>query len=257
MVVPTARIDHTAEQSQAVVRRYRDELVAVRDGKVAEVERYFVQAWEGDRPPGARSMDRTLSPLHQRWVTVGLDDEGERVVRPRPGDPDLPGDLLAEQRHTERMEAVLPEDPVRVGDSWVVDGPRLKRALGEGLGDDLEGEIRCTLTEVRDEVLALEGAEGEEPEEGAPEPLPERFAIVHLEVETSGVRGEEDDAPRIRTELSGDVRFSLERQKIATVDLEGTLRLRQTRREDGAVMEIDGKGPIEIRKRIRPLPRAE
>ncbi|MCO5171677.1 MAG: hypothetical protein M9894_35690 [Planctomycetes bacterium] len=231
----TARIDRTSEQEQVVVRRYRDELTKVKDGHVAEVERSFAEAWDGLRLPGAGALTRELSPLHQRRIVVGLDDEGRRRVRPK-GDPPIPVDVLDEELHTERYEAILPKEPVAVGAEWRIEGDRLRRTLGKGLGQQAEGRIVCRFVEVRE--LALD--------EGAPK---ERYAVISVDIDATGAQGDEEDAPRFRATLVGEVLFSLERRKVAKVDLQGEGRLRQTRREGESVLELDGKGPLTVHKR--------
>lgn len=235
LLAPSARIDRTSEQEQVVARRYRDELTKVQDGKVAEVERSFAEAWDGLRLPGAPGLTRELSPLHQRRIVVGLDEDGERRVRPK-GEPPIPADALEDELHTERYEAVLPREPVAVGAAWTVEGERLRRALGKGLGPRPEGKIECRFAEVREVAL----------DEGA---APERYAVIALTVQAAGQQSDEDDAPRFTANLTGEVLFSLERRKVAKVDLEGEARLRQTRRDGEAVVELDGKGPLVIHKR--------
>ncbi len=246
LLAPSARIDRTSEQEQVVARRYRDELTRVQDGHVAEVERSFAEAWDGLRLPGAPSLTRELSPLHQRRIVVGLDDEGERRVRPK-GDPPIPAEVLDEELHTERWEAVLPAEPVAVGAAWTVEGDRLRRAFGKGLGPRPEGQIACRFAEVREVAL----------DEGA---APERYAVIAVKVTAAGQQTDEDDAPRFSTTLSGEVLFSLQRRKVVKVDLEGEARLRQTRRDGETTVELDGKGPLSIRKRAwfpeKPRPSA-
>lgn len=233
--LPSARIDRTSEQEQVVVRRYRDELTKVQDGHVAEVERSFAEAWDGTRLPGAASVTRELSPLHQRRIVVGLDDQGRRRVRPK-GEPPIPVEALEEELHTERYEAVLPREPVAVGARWRIEGDRLRQTLGKGLGGSPDGRILCHFVEVREVAL----------DEGAPK---ERYAVIALDVDAAGAQGDEEDAPRFRATLTGEVLFSLERRKVAKVDLQGEGRLRQTRREGEAVLELDGKGPLTVQKR--------
>lgn len=235
LLAPSARIDRTSEQEQVVARRYRDVLTKVQDGHVAEVERSFAEAWDGVRLPGAPSLARELSPLHQRRIVVGLDEEGRRRVRPK-GDPPIPAAVLDEELHTERYEAVLPDRPVAVGTTWTIEGERLRRTFGKGLGPRPEGRIECRFAEVREVAL----------DEGAPA---ERYAVIALKVQASGKQTDEDDAPRFSATLEGEVLFSLERRKIAKVELEGEARLRQTRRDGEVVVEVDGKGPLAIRKR--------
>lgn len=235
LVAAVAQIDRTSEQEQVVVRRYRDEHTQLRDGHVAEVERTFLEAWDGVRLPGAANLTRDLSPLHQRKIVVGLDDDGKRKVRPR-GDPPILAELLDDELHTERYEAVLPAEPVAVGATWTIEGDGLRRALGKGLGPRPEGRIACRFVEVREVAL----------DEGAPA---ERYAVISLDVDAAGDQGTEEDAPRFRAVLAGEVLFALERHKIAKVDLEGEARLRQTRSDGGATVELDGKGPLSIHKR--------
>lgn len=232
---PTANIDRTSEQEQVIVRHHKDTLVRVADGKVAEVERQFVEAWDGERLPGAANLSRELSPLHQRRITVGLDAEGKRKVQPV-GDPPILEEVLEDELHTERWESVLPKDPVAVGATWTIEGDRLRRALGKGLGASPEGKIACRFAEVREVAL----------DEGAP---PARYAVVVVDVDAAGQHGTEEDAPRMRTTLHGEVLFSLDARKVAKVDLEGEARLRQTRRDGEVVVDLDGRGPITIRKR--------
>jgi hypothetical protein len=246
LVCEAAHIDRTSEQEQVVARRYKDELTKVADGHVAEVERSFLEAWDGLRLPGAQTLSREPSPLHQRRIVVGLDERGERVVRAR-GEPAIDDDVLGEELHTERWEAVLPRDPVAPGAAWTLEGAPLRRALGKGLGAAPEGRIRCRFAEVREVAL----------DEGAPKA---RYAVIAVDVDAAGRQGDEDDAPRFRAVLQGEVLFDLARRKVAKVDLTGEGRLRQTRKDGEAVVEVDGRGPLEIHKRAwfpeRPPPRA-
>lgn len=235
VVCEAAKVDHTGEQAQVIVRRYRDQLVAVKDGKVATVERRFLEAWDGSREPGASNLDREPSPLHQRKIVVGLDAEGKRRVRPA-DDPPIPESALEDELHTERWEAALPPEPVGPGATWKVEGAALERALGNGLGEAPEGSITCRFVEVRKVAL----------DEG----LPERpHAVISVVVDARGVQGDEADAPRFSTKLEGELLFDPEARKLARVSLHGEARLRQTRRDGDAVMEIDGKGPLTIEKR--------
>lgn len=235
VVCEAAKVDHTGEQTQVIVRRYKDQLVAVKDGKVATVERRFLEAWDGSREPGASTLDREPSPLHQRKIVVGLDAEGKRRVRPA-DDPPIPESALEDELHTERWEAALPPEPVGPGATWKVEGAALKRALGNGLGEAPEGSITCRFVEVRKVVL----------DEG----LPERpYAVIKVVADARGVQGDEADAPRFSTKLEGELLFDLQARKLARVSLAGEARLRQTRRDGDAVMEIDGKGPLTIEKR--------
>lgn len=235
LVAAAAQIDRTSEQEQVVVRRYKDEHTALRDGHVAEVERTFLEAWDGVRLPGAANLQRDLSPLHQRKIVVGLDADGKREVRPR-GDPPILAEVLEDELHTERYESVLPKEPVAVGATWTIEGDRLRRALGKGLGAKPEGRILCTFVEVREVAL----------DEGA---TPERYAVITLDIDAAGAQSAEEDAPRFRATLTGEVLFALDRHKIARIDLEGEARLRQTRADGGATVELDGKGPLTIHKR--------
>lgn len=235
VVCEAAKVDHTGEQTQVIVRRYKDQLVAVKDGKVATVERRFLEAWDGSREPGASALDREPSPLHQRKIVVGLDAEGRRRVRPA-DDPPIPESALEDELHTERWEAALPPEPVGPGATWKVEGAALKRALGNGLGEAPEGSISCRFVEVRKVAL----------DEG----LPGRpHAVIAVVADARGVQGDESDAPRFSTKLEGELFFDLQAKKLAKVSLHGVARLRQTRTDGDAVMEIDGKGPLTIEKR--------
>lgn len=231
----THKIDRTSEQEQVIHRRYRDVLTKVEDGRVAEVERQFVSAWTGLREPGAPSLVRTLDPVHQRKIVIGKDADGKRKVWPRHGD--LPRDAIEGEMPTERYEAALPSQPVVIGESWVVEGEPFRRALGQGLGPKPKGRILCKLLEVREEALdALTPAE--------------RYAVVSMQVEASGQQGTTEDAPMMETTLKGELRFSLSRHKIATVHLRGEAHLTQTRKEGEAVLQLDGRGPVELKKRM-------
>lgn len=236
MQVPSARIDHTTDQEQVVVRRHHDELLAVDgEGEVTEVRRRFVESWEGVREPGAQALERSMSPLHERTITVALDEEGERVAHP-PRGVRIPKAVLAEERFNERFEAVLPDEPVAVGASWTVTDERLQQALPMAK-DGSEGQIRCTLTAIREEAI----------DEDSP---PDRYAIVTIKLDVTSKQGDAEDDPTLSFSMQGDLRVSLARRKIVSVDLLGTGRLQQTRREGETVATVDGKGPVEIHKRM-------
>lgn len=203
---------------------------------MAEVRRQFLAAWTGERDPGAATLSRTLDPIHQRTLRIWRDADGRRRVNPV-GDPPLPAEDLDRELPTERYEAVLPEGPVAIGDTWEVSGERLQRALGPGLGENPEGSLAATLREVRN--LALD--------EDTPA---EDYAVLALEVSAAGTQGTEEDAPRLEVRMSGELLFSLARGQVAAVSLRGTARLRQTRREGDAVLEVNGEGPVEVKKRF-------
>jgi hypothetical protein len=234
--VPSAKIDRTSEQEQVIVRRYKDELLTVQDGKVAEVRREFLEDWEGTRLPGAQTLEREPTPLHHRTIVVGLDAEGKREVRPPEG-VTVPKSILETELHTERYEAVLPQEPVAVGATWVVEGKRLERALSGLAGEDSEGKIECTFVEIREEAV----------DEETPA---DRFAIVKLALKATGKQGDDEEDPTLSTSMEGELRFSLARRKIVTVDLEGTARLEQVRKDGDVTATVDGRGPIEIHKRM-------
>lgn len=235
LVCEVAHIDRTSEQAQVVVRRYRDELKEVKDGKVAEVERRFAEAWDGLREPGAQALEREQSPLHHRRILIGLDAEGRRRVRPA-AEPPIPTEALEDELHTERWEAILPKDPVASGAGWKLEGEAMARALGKGLGAAPEGKITCRFAGVKEAAL----------DEGGPV---ERLAVIEVTVDARGKQGEEEDAPTFSATLRGEVLFDLARRKVAKVDLTGEARLRQTRKDGDAVVEIDGRGPLTIAKR--------
>lgn len=235
LVCAAAHIDRTSEQAQVIVRRYKDELKAVKDGKVAEVERRFAEAWDGVRLPGAQAVEREQSPLHHRRILIGLDAEGRRRVRPAT-DPPIPSEALEDELHTERWEAVLPKEPVASGATWKLEGEALARALGKGLGAAPEGKITCRFAGVKKARLDEEG------------PV-EELAVIEVTVDARGKQGEEEDAPLFSASLEGEVLFDLARRKVAKVDLTGEARLRQTRKDGEAVVEVDGRGPLTIAKR--------
>lgn len=244
LVLASEGIDRSSEQEQVVHRHYQDELTKVENRKVAEVQRKFLSAWDGIREPGAPTLSRSMAPVHQRTIVIGKDDEGKRKVWARHGSIDraaIQGELP-----TERYESILPKAPVTVGETWEVKDDDFLRAIGRGLGDDPQGSIACTLKEIREDVI----------QEGA---LPERIALVTVTVQASATRGTGADAPKLVTQMKGGLRFSLKRHKIVTVDLRGEARLRQTRREGESVLELEGRGPVSIKKRAwfpaKPKPR--
>lgn len=245
-------MDHTSEQAFALLRRWQDEVAAVDTrGRPIEVRRRYSEDWKGEREPGEQELEREAAPLHQRRIVIDLDDAGERRVKPA-SDPPIERDALEDERFGERYEEVLPPEPKAIGESWTIEGEQLRAALGKGIGEEAEGQIVCTLKEIKEEAL----------DEHTPA---ERYAIVTLQVTTTGSMrdggqvappaGQDDDAPRMETELTGALRFSLAKKKIVTVELLGTARLRQTRKEKDAqgkesVLELDGKGPFELKKRF-------
>jgi hypothetical protein len=244
LVLASEGIDRTSEQEQVVHRHYQDVLTKVESKKVAEVERKFLSAWEGIREPGAATLERSMSPMHQRTIVIGKDAKGRRKVWARHGTIDRKA--IQSELPTERYEAILPKTPVAVGETWEIKGKDFLRVLGRALGDAPQGSITCTLKEVREDVIQ----EGEDPEQ---------IAIVDVSIQASATRGTAADAPRLVTQMKGGLRFSLKRHKIVTVDLRGEARLRQTRREGESVLELEGRGPVSIKKRAwfpsKPKPR--
>jgi len=235
--VPTENLERTSDQEQLVIRRYRDEVLEVEDsGRVKEVERRFLEAVNGLRDHGSPRLERTLDPLHQRELTLARDAEGKRIIRLPPGADALPKDATRSLQHTERYEAVLPQEPVPIGAEWTIEGEPFRRALGSGLGHDPQGQIQCKLLEVKEEELD---------DETPAEP----YAIIALRVRASGKQTPAPDAPELSSRMEGKLRFSLKRKKVVTVDLSGTARLRQTRTEGDVTVELSGKGPITLTKR--------
>lgn len=247
LVVPSARIDYTSQQEQLVLRRHRDQVVRVQDGRPTEVRRAYQDAWSGTRQPGAPDLDLEPEPMHQRRVIVALDDRGRRVVRTPPEDPPLPEGALDDVLLSERYEAVLPAAPVAPGAEWTIEGEALATVLGPQLGDSPAGRIRCAFEGVRE--LTLDAEEWARLRPGEPPPPPEPYAVVALDVEASGRQGLEEDAPTMSVRMTGKLFFSLRAARIARLELAGTARLRQTRREGDVVAEVDGSGPVEILKR--------
>ena len=246
LVAASVGLDRTSEQEQVVLRRYRDRVGACAGERVDQVERRFLEAWDGLRLPGARELERTPSPLHQRRVLVVRDREGRRRARlPEEDRVAVPREVLDDEGFTERWEALLPREPVAPGARWAVDGEALRAALGSGLAR-AEGEATASF-------VCL--ARGERLEPGA---APGDYAVVDLRLDVAGPVGDEPDAPRMRAVLTGSLWFDLAARKLAKVHLEGEARLRQTRTEGEATVELDGKGPLVISKRLwfpeRPPP---
>lgn len=232
---PQHPLDRTSEQAQALLRRWQDEVVAVADERPIDVRRRYSEDYEGLREPGARAMERTQAPLHQRRVRLDLDEQ--RLPRARVvGEPAVEAEALAEERPGERYEAVLPREKVAVGHTWTIAGEAMREALGKGLGEDVQGQIVCTLRTTAEAAL----------DEDTPA---ERLALIDLVVTAAGAKGKEPDAPRIETELKGTLRFSLARRKVVALELDGTARLHQVRREGEVTLDLDGKGPLELKKR--------
>lgn len=236
VAVPSADLNRTSWQEQRVLRRFRDELSEVEDGRVAEVHRHYLRDVLGARDPGEPTLRRSLGPLHQRRLVLRVDAEGRTRARTQEGSTSVSREAVADVVATERFEVVLPDAPVAVGERWEVDGRRVRRALGPGLGPSPTGTIACTLREVK-----LEALDDETPAE--------RYALVDLVVEAGGRQSLAPDAPTLRAELRGTLRYSLRRRRVATVELTGTARLRQTRSEGDEVVELEGSGPMELRKR--------
>ncbi len=234
--VPSVDLERTSQQEQRVRRRSQSRVRAARDGAPLEVERRYLEAIVGSRDPGAPRLSRELHPLHQRRLILDLDPRGRLRVRVPKDAPPLAESAAEDEVLTERYEAVLPAEPVAVGERWRIEGERLRRALGPGLGRDPTGAIECTLAAVREEALDEEAE-------------PERYAVVALELAVAGRQGPEPDAPRLETRLRGELYFSLAHRKLAAVTLRGEARLHQTRREEGHVLELEGRGPVEIVKR--------
>jgi hypothetical protein len=234
LVLAAKNIDRTSEQEQVVQRHYQDTLTKVKDREVNQVERKFSSAWTGTRDPGAPALVRELDPQHQRTIVIGKGSDGKRKVWARHGQ--IEKGAVSAETPTERYDSALPKARVAIGESWEVTGPDFMRAIGNGLGDDPQGKIVCTLKEIREEVI----------QDGLP---PEPLAFVGLVVEGSARHGKEADAPRMTVLLKGGLRFSLKRHKIVTVELRGEARLRQTRRDKDSVLELEGRGPMSIKKR--------
>jgi hypothetical protein len=234
LVLASQGIDRTSEQEQVIQRHYQDTLAKVVKGKVDQVERKFSSAWTGTRDPGSPSLARELDPQHQRTIVIGRGQDGKRKVWARHGQIDKAA--VSGEMPTERYDSALPKTRVAIGETWEVTGPDFQRAIGKGLGHAPKGKISCTFKEIT--KVSIQGEE-------APEPI----ALVELQVEASARNGTEEDAPRMVINMKGRLRFSLKRHKIVTVDLRGEARLRQTRREGDEVLELDGRGPISIKKR--------
>lgn len=232
---PQRPLDRTSEQAQGLLRRWQDEVVEVADERPVQTRRRYSEDYQGTREPGARKMEREDAPLHQRKLLLDRDEQ----QRPRArviGEPAVAAELLAQERAGERYEAILPAEPVALGASWTVTDERVSEALGGGLGKGAQGKITCTLRAIDEEPLD---------KQTPAEPL----ALIDLVVTASGKQGEEEDAPQIETELSGTLRFSLARHKVVAVELAGTAHLTQVRRDGAITLTLDGKGPLELKKR--------
>lgn len=232
---PQRPLDRTSEQAQALLRRWQDEVLKVEGDRPLETRRRYSEDYEGLREPGARVMERKPAPLHQRKLVLDRDEQ----QRPRArlvSEPPVEKAVLDEERQGERYEAVLPPEPVAVGASWTIEGQALREALGGGLGEKAEGLITCTLRAVAEEAL----------DEETPK---EWLALIDLAVKAAGTQGSEADAPRIETELTGTLRFSLARRKVVALELKGTAHVSQVRRDGAISLTVDGKGPLELTKR--------
>lgn len=234
LVLASQGIDRTSEQEQVIQRHYQDTLTKVVKDKIDQVERKFSSAWTGTRDPGSPSLSRELDAQHQRTIVIGRGQDGKRKVWARHGQIDKAA--VAAEMPTERYDSALSTTPVTIGETWEVTGPDFQRAIGKGLGHSPKGKIVCTLKEIT--KASIQGKE-----------RPEPIAVIELTVDASARNGAEEDAPRMLINMKGRLRFSLKRHKIVTVELRGEARLRQTRREGDDVLELDGRGPISIKKR--------
>ncbi len=133
-------------------------------------------------------------------------------------------------------DAALPKPPVAPGETWTVKGPALA-ALFPVLGEKPDGALAARLVGVADERL----------EPGA---APERVAKVGLSLRAT--RTDEDGA-RFEIRLDGTLSFALARGRVVALLLTGE-GAREEDRPDaatGATMQLRGRGPLEVTKRIR------
>jgi hypothetical protein len=93
-----------------------------------------------------------------RTVVAEVGERGASLVSPLGPMKREDLDLIDIQGNSLLLSSVLPEAPVRIGDSWHVDKDPL--ALLVGLDVVTQSDVRCTLTEVEDQVavIDLEGA---------------------------------------------------------------------------------------------------
>ncbi|MEZ6185130.1 MAG: hypothetical protein R3F62_09000 [Planctomycetota bacterium] len=239
--VASQNLDHRSLQAQRIERRFRDRVTEVRGGKIAAVERTYLEAFESQRLPGAAKFQRLESPLSGRTLTVGLDAAGKRTVTVE-GEPALQPSDTEHEVHTERYEAALPDAPVSVGDSWTWGGDRLRRAVGNGFGERPEGKLVCRFMEVKEEALDPELT---------PDAAPRRYAIVQVDLETEGSLSSSDEgAPRMTCHLTGNLWFDLEERKLAKLELQGQAHLESVEREGDAERRITATGPLTVSKRF-------
>ncbi|MGE0711988.1 MAG: hypothetical protein AB7N76_20455 [Planctomycetota bacterium] len=239
--LPSVGLERTSEQEQVALRHLREQVVEAASGEPRRVRRLYLDAWDGERAPGARSLTRTVSPLSGQKVEVWWDERARRRRARSPGDAlPLPRELLAEERLRERWDVALPREPVRVGEAWKLGKDELREALGPRLAQ--QGQLRCRLEAVRREELD-------------PQTPAEDYAVVALELEAEA---EGEGGAKIRSRLKGQLRVSLQRRQVTTLELRGTARLESVREEDGHRLTISGEGPLELRKRAwfprRPPP---
>lgn len=218
-----------SDETESVERteRFVDEIQRSEMHGVLEIDRTYTRLFTKARTGDQSRPDVYQSPLQGQKVEIR-----ERAHR---RDVKVVGTGTVEPlvRRTAGMEIdwrdVLPEDPVRPGDTWEGDAGSLSRALGAYLNCGTRAAMK-----VRFEDVVTRGGS--------------KQAKLYVDWTVEGMR---DKNLYTKVTLAGDVFFDLTLHRVVAVDLTGTMIVRGAIITTGAPRIIKGEGQVLVKSSLR------
>lgn len=219
---------HETEETESVERteRFVDVVQRAETRGVLEIDRTYTKLYTKARNGDDSRPDVYQSPLQGQKVEIK--ERGHRRELKLEGR----GTIDPMVRRTAGMEIdwrdILPEDPVRPGDTWDGDAGSLSRALGAYLNCGTRASMR-----VRFEDLVEKGGS--------------KQAKLYIDWTVEGMR---DKNLYTKVTLAGDVYFDLELRRVVGVDLTGTMIIRGAIIGTGAPRIIKGEGQVLVKSSV-------
>jgi len=196
---------------------YREKALAIEDGLPVRGERTYrthqetVEQAMGSMAP---QVNEKKNPIVGKPVILARKD-GEVQLEAKPEAGDLDEDDLG--LGTEDLDALLPENPVAVGESWKVGRDKIMRLMGKDTPKVCEAA--CTL----EDVAEKDGS---------------RTARIAVKLTMKGAMG----GGEVSTELTGPFLFDLSASCPRSIALKGTMKMVMA----GATIE----GPMEVESTV-------